>query len=86
MTNPALTVSVIAERCSLSEKSIRGAIGRGELAAYKICGRLRVDPADFDAWVCATRIEPRGPTPRPISASSPVRGGLREALARDRED
>ena len=76
-----LSVQEVATLTGLSAKAVRGAIVRGELCATKLCGRIRVAPDDLEAWVAAGRIEPSGPTPHPVRAHSPVRGGLREALA-----
>lgn len=50
-----LTIKQIADTCQLSEKAIRRAIDAGELIAVKLRSRLRVTPADFDAWVTSSR-------------------------------
>jgi excisionase family DNA binding protein len=58
MTDPLLSVAEVGERCGLSAKAIRGAIGRGELAAFKLAGRIRIAEADLAAWLDASRVEP----------------------------
>ena len=45
-----MTVADVAEKCGLSTKAVRGAIRRGELRAYKLATRIRIDPADYEAW------------------------------------
>lgn len=80
-----MSVAEVAERTGLSKKAVRGAIERGELVGFKLCNRIRVAPADLEAWLAANRVAPRGPTTRPGPAHSPACGGLREALAEKRE-
>lgn len=53
-----LRVDEVAARCRLSVKAIRNAIHRGELRASKLCGRVRVDPLDLQAWLDANAIRP----------------------------
>jgi excisionase family DNA binding protein len=87
MSNPSsmLDVAEVAERTGLSKKTVRGAIERGELVGYLLCNRMRVAEEDFDAWLAASRVAPRGPTPRPGPAHSPAPNGLRRLLTLDQE-
>ena len=48
----------IAERLGVDARSVRRAIGRGELAASRACG-LRVLAADAAAWWAAGRVDVR---------------------------
>jgi excisionase family DNA binding protein len=54
-----LTVDDVAQRLSLSTKSIRRAIADGELQHYRFGGAIRVAPEDLD--VCRNRSR-GGPT------------------------
>jgi len=47
----------IARRCGLSRRAVYRAIERGELPAARLCSRLRIQPADFDAWIGANQVE-----------------------------
>jgi excisionase family DNA binding protein len=51
-----LDVRCVANRLGLSTKAIRGLIARGELPAYKVAGRIRIDPADVDGYLATARI------------------------------
>ena len=44
-------VSDVAERLSISERSVRYMIARGEIPSYKIAGRRRIDPSDLRRWL-----------------------------------
>ena len=51
-SRPALlSVDQVAAHCGLSRRAIYRAIDRGELVAYKPCGRLRIAPEDLEAWI-----------------------------------
>jgi excisionase family DNA binding protein len=52
-----LSVYDAAERVGLHHVALRGAIKRGELPAVKLCSRLRIDPADLEAWISAGRVD-----------------------------
>lgn len=73
-----------AERLAVSQKGIRAAIRRGELPAVKVCGRVRIGPEDFAAWVERGRvapdvvIDPPPPALRRPGVSTGLRGLLRE--------
>ena len=60
---PALTPKEIAKLERLSPDAIYRAIASGDLAARKVCGRLRVDPADYEAWKDRHRVPPRPESP-----------------------
>jgi excisionase family DNA binding protein len=70
-----LTVQEAAERVRLTHWAVYRAIRRGDLAAFKPGGRLRIDEADFTAWLESTRVqaEPRLP-------SQPVRTAPASAM------
>jgi excisionase family DNA binding protein len=51
-----LDVRCVAARLGLSTKAVRGLVARGELPAYKLAGRIRIDPADVEAYLAAARI------------------------------
>jgi excisionase family DNA binding protein len=80
-----LSTSEVADRVGLSTKAIYRAIDRGELRASKLCGRIRVDPDDLDAWIEESRVEPIAiRTDPPVHgsqgcASTGLRALLREA-------
>jgi hypothetical protein len=43
-----------ANRLGLSTKAVRGLIARGELPAYKVAGRIRIDPAEREGTWATT--------------------------------
>jgi excisionase family DNA binding protein len=76
-----LTVAEVAERLALKPWAIRGAIGRGELAAFKVCGRLRVTESAVDAFLDASSVQPAPATPRARLAAVPAPPVRRERTA-----
>src|SRR3954452_1929026 len=70
----------VAERTGLSYHAVLRAIHRGELPAFRLCGRIRIRPTDVDTWVEEHRIEQRGaslPAPPLFGvAPQPKRGSL----------
>jgi excisionase family DNA binding protein len=61
-----LTVREAADRVRLTQWAIYRAIHRGDLAAFKPGGRLRIDEADLTAWLESTRVESKQrPSSRP---------------------
>ena len=52
-----LSVEEVAERCGLSRRAVYRAIERGELAASRLCSRLRIRSEDVEAWIAANRVE-----------------------------
>ena len=46
--------------CGLSRKAVYRAIERGELKAFRLCSRLRIDPDAVEAWLEANVVEPTG--------------------------
>jgi excisionase family DNA binding protein len=77
---PNFTPQEVADRVGLSYHAVLRAIHRGELAAYKLCGRVRLRKEDVLAWIEQARIELEqfGP-PSPQDAPPPRTGSL-EAL------
>jgi excisionase family DNA binding protein len=75
-----LSPKEVATRCGLKRRAIYKAIERGELPAYKLCERLRIDPADFDIWLEGQRVVPREPIRPPTSRAGMTRNGLRHLL------
>jgi excisionase family DNA binding protein len=53
-----LTTHEAAARLRISERAVRGAIGRGELRALKVCRRVRIAESEFDRWVVASQVQP----------------------------
>ena len=66
-----MSVTDVAESLGVKHQAVRRAISRGELPASKVCSRVRIARADFEAWVDGQRIEPEHfsepspPPPRP---------------------
>ncbi len=80
-----LTVSDVAETTGLSPNAVYRAIWDGELRASKLRGRLRIQPADFDAWIDSNLVTTRGVNNPPPAPARPLRRnglgrGLRELL------
>jgi excisionase family DNA binding protein len=62
----AYSPAEVAELLGLSRKAIYRAIERGELVASRVTNRLRVRPADIEAWLDAGRIERRSTVAPPL--------------------
>jgi putative molybdopterin biosynthesis protein len=64
-----LTVGECAQLLSVSAKTVRGLIDRGDLPAYRVGRVLRIDPADLEALRYRPReagAPDRSPRPRPV--------------------
>jgi excisionase family DNA binding protein len=48
----------IARICGLARRAVYRSIARGDLAAARLCNRLRVRPEDLDRWISES-VEPR---------------------------
>lgn len=83
----ALTAQQVADGLGLSRKAVYRAIERGELAASKPCGRLRVRPEAVEAWLDATAVRPPADVAvLPAAAGERLPAGrLRALLDDDRE-
>ena len=46
-----LTPAEVGHRVGFSERTVRRAIGAGELRAYRLRGRYRIRVEDFEAWL-----------------------------------
>jgi len=70
----------IAERTGLSYHAVLRAIHRGELRAFRLCGRIRVRPSDVLTWMEQNRIAASGANSggSPLFSTAPVqeRGSL----------
>jgi excisionase family DNA binding protein len=53
-----LSVQEAAHIVGLKHLAVRRAIQRGELPATKLCGRIRIQPADLRRWMAAGRVAP----------------------------
>ena len=76
-----LSPEQVARICGLSRRAVYRAIARGDLAAARLCNRLRVRPEDLDRWISES-VEPRSvaqPDVLPRTAP-PLRGSLRRML------
>ena len=82
MSEPALlTTRDVAAHCGLSTRAVYDAIRRGELKAIRICNRLRVRPADLEAWLAAGEVDAAGHFhPTPISPLSPTSCSFRALM------
>lgn len=52
-----LTKQEAAEVVGLHPKTIEREISRGRLRAFKPAGKIRIRPADLDAWIESTAVE-----------------------------
>lgn len=64
MNNALLKPEQVAAQCGLSVKAIYRAIQRGELEAFKLCGRWRIKSEALESWMAHARHEAR-PTKAP---------------------
>ena len=46
-----VTLSMAAERAAVSSRTVRRAVSRGELIAYRVGGLLRLKSCDVDVWL-----------------------------------
>ncbi len=78
-----LTPEDVARRCGLSRKAVYRAIERGELKAFRLCSRLRIDRSAVDAWLEANVVQHSETAPVPWIAPRrlPEPVGLRRFLA-----
>ena len=74
-----LSPADVAIRCGLSRRAVYRAIERGELRASRLCHRLRIRPADVEAWLDAAQV-PVQPAPLPIPGRDGASTGLRRLL------
>ena len=77
-----LTVGDVAALAQLSTRTIRRAVVRGDLAASKLGGRIRIRREDVDDWIERSRI-PAARRPELPARSAAANNGLRELLYRD---
>lgn len=77
---PLLSPEDVACRCGVSRKAVYRAVARGELRAARILSRLRIDPADLEAWLRANVIDAQSATPSPARLRLPPPTGLRRLL------
>jgi excisionase family DNA binding protein len=55
-TGRLLTIAEAAQRVNLKPAALRRAISRDELAAIKLCSRIRIDPNELDQWISRHQI------------------------------
>lgn len=55
-----LSIEQAAQRVGLRHAALRRAVQRGELPATKLCGRIRIDPGELEAWISRHRVETPG--------------------------
>jgi excisionase family DNA binding protein len=74
-----------ATRAGLSYHAVLRAIHRGDVRAFRVCGRIRVRPADVDAWIEASPVVVEGenfsPSPLFPSGAQTQRGSLADLRA-----
>ena len=61
-----LAPAQVARLTNLSRAAVYRAIDRGELRASRLCGRLRVDPEDLEAWKARNVVSPSRRPPSPL--------------------
>ena len=70
-----LSPAEIALRTGLSRAAVYRAIERGELRAARLCGRLRIEPAEFEDWKARSAVRPRSrhsPMLQPRTSKRPL--------------
>lgn len=79
---PFLGPQDIADLTGIGYHSVLREIKAGRLAAYKLRGKIRVRPADYEAWLGANLIQPVAPAkPRaPKRSSGPAEAGSLASL------
>lgn len=56
MPQAMISTPDIARRANLNEETVRRAVARGELKAYRFGRVIRYDPSDVEAWLESRRI------------------------------
>jgi excisionase family DNA binding protein len=79
----AITPKEIAALERLSPDAIYRAIASGDLPARKVCGRLRVDRSDYEAWKQRHRVRPRPLGPMLRAASEPIHAKVDRSFLAD---
>ena len=83
-----LSPAEVARLAGLSRAAVYRAIERGELKASRLCGRLRVEPGDFEDWKRQGLVRPTAP-PSPMVRGTAKRemsgGGFLSELRERRE-
>ncbi len=79
---PTLTTQEVAASTGLSYHAVLRAVHRGEVVAYKLCGRVRFRKADVLDWVERSRVEleEEWEQPKRSATAPPPAPGSREAL------
>jgi len=72
-TSAMLSPAQVAGLTNLSRAAVYRAIERGELQASRLCGRLRVDSAELEAWKARSAVQ------RQRSTQGTVRSGRANA-------
>ena len=67
-----LTPADVGHRAGLSERTVRRAIGAGELRAYRLRGRYRIRPEDLDEWLDVSVVGTADLEPRPRVRPAPA--------------
>jgi excisionase family DNA binding protein len=76
-----LSPEQVARICGLSRRAVYRAIARGDLAAGRLCNRLRVRPEDLDRWITESVERRSVPQPDVLPRTAPrPRGSLRSML------
>jgi excisionase family DNA binding protein len=77
-----LSADDVARLCGLSRKAVYRAIERGELKAFRLCSRLRIEPGALDAWLEGNVVRQSGRAASPWipPARLPETTGLRRFL------
>ncbi len=61
LTGQLLSPAQVAGMAGLSRAAVYRAIERGELRASRLCGRLRIESSEFEAWKQRSVVGPRRP-------------------------
>lgn len=76
-----LTVANVAERLAVTAKTVRQLIHAGELRAATVAGRLRIEPAELDAFLARRAVAPAGRTPELPGRAKAKAGVMGAAVA-----
>jgi excisionase family DNA binding protein len=52
-----LSVTEVAERLGVTQRTVRNWIRKGDLVAYRLGGVVRISPVDLDRFIRARRIQ-----------------------------
>lgn len=80
-TSAMLSPAQVAGLTNLSRAAVYRAIERGELQASRLCGRLRVDSAELEAWKARSAVQRQRPRNGRSGPDAPTQAHLPSSMS-----